>query len=325
MVYVDDIVIFGKTNKRIHEVVRLLEKHFDLKTLGKTRKLLGVEFEENSNLLSIHQLNYIEDVCNRFKEYLPPISSLPIAKGIVFSKSQSPKSQQEIDEMHKYPYSNLLGCLAFLANRTRPDISYAVNIFSQFQSNPGMFHWSGLLKLLGYIIYTKNLKLNLKCNSGKIIAYSDADFAANRDDRTSMGGQFILLDSSPIMWRTFKHKCVSLSTMEAEFISMTETVKEVLWYDRILDECISKNILNNHKLKSLLYVDNMASMDFIKSPIENHRSKHIDVKLFFVRDLYYKEVFILKYINSKNNLADPFTKPLTKSDLNKFKSCIFST
>lgn len=69
----------------------------------------------------------------------------------------------------------------------------------------------------------------------------------------------------------------------------------------------------------------MASMDFIKSPIENHRSKHIDVKLFFVRDLYYKEVFILKYINSKNNLADPFTKPLTKSDLNKFKSCIFST
>lgn len=323
LLYVDDIVIFGKSDNRISKVLKLLEKHFDLKILGRTRKLLGVDFEENNGLLLIHQLSYIEEVFQRFKDFNPPVSSLPIAKGTVFSKTQCPQSQCEITEMQKVPYRNLLGCLSFLANRTRPDIAYAVNIFSQFQSNPGMMHWSGLLRLLGYVNLSRNVKLNLNCKNSHIIAYSDADFAANRDDRTSMGGQLILLDSSPIMWRTFKHKNVSLSTMESEFVSMTETAKELLWFDHILNECSNKKIINDHKLKSLLLVDNMATLDFVKSPIENHRSKHIDVKLFFIRDLYYKNTFNMRYINSKSNLADPFTKPLTKQDLNKFKDCIF--
>ncbi|GFX45249.1 retrovirus-related Pol polyprotein from transposon TNT 1-94 [Trichonephila clavipes] len=60
-----------------------------------------------------------------------------------------------------------------------------------------------------------------------IVGFSDADFAANRDDRVSMGGQFICLGNAPITWRTFKEKSVSLSTMEAEFMSMVECIKEI--------------------------------------------------------------------------------------------------
>ena len=150
--------------------------------------MLGVEFIQNKNGILIHQSSYIDEVCDRFKKYKFPISSLPICKSTVYSKTQSPQSTSEIDEMLKFPYRNVLGCLSFIANRTRPDISYAVNIFSQFQNNPGMMHWDGLLKLLGYVSYTREHKLQLLCSSVNLIVYSDADFAANRDDRTSMGG-----------------------------------------------------------------------------------------------------------------------------------------
>lgn len=323
LLYVDDIVLLGRSDNQIQKVFNLLNKHFDLKILGKTKKLLGVEFEEGEDSLVIHQLMYIEDICKRFKNFYFPISSLPIAKGSIYSKTQCPQSQIEIEEMKHFPYRNLLGCLSFLANRTRPDIAYATNVFSQFQSNPGLTHWEGLLRLLGYVSSTRHLKLKLNCKNIQLIAYTDADFAANRDDRTSMGGQIIFLDKSPIMWRTFKQKSVSLSTMESEFIAMTETAKELLWYDRILNECSTKEIFNNSKSKSLLFVDNTATIDFIKSPIENHRTKHIDVKLFFIRDLYYKDIFEIKHIRSKENIADPFTKPLTKFDLNKFQNRIF--
>lgn len=322
LLYVDDIVIFGASEKRIHRVVKLLSERIDLKILGRTKKLLGVEFEEKDQVL-IHQTPYIEEIFSRFKKFNPPISSLPIAKGTVYSKSQSPQSQAEITEMTSYPYRSLLGCLSFLASRTRPDISYAVNIFSQFQANPGIIHWSGLLKLLGYVNYTKHLKLSLNCGEPNIITYSDADFASNRDDRTSMGGQLVLLDKSPIMWRTSKQKSICLSTMESEFVSMTDAVKELLWFDRILSESIKRKILTDHKIQSSLFVDNLATIDFVKSPIENHRTKHIDVKLFFVRDLYFKNIFSIKYVKSKSNLADAFTKPLTKYDLNRFNCNIF--
>ena len=322
LLYVDDMVLFGKNRYVIHKLINKISKHFDLKTLGRTRKLLGVEFNEEGGLC-IHQQSYIDEVCNRFKKYNFPISSLPISKGSVYSKVQCPQTNIEVEEMSQFPYRSLLGFLSFISSRTRPDISYAVNIFSQFQNNPGMIHWDGLLKLLGYIHYTKHLKLSLFCQKIQIITYTDADFAANRDDRTSMGGQLVLLDKSPITWRTFKEKCVSLSTMEAEFVALTEATKELLWFDRILNECINYKIVPNKKVKSLMYVDNVATMDFTKSPIENYRTKHIDVKMFFVRDLIYKNVFDIKYVRSKDNLSDVFTKPLTKNELGKFKQNIF--
>lgn len=324
LLYVDDIVIFGRNQQVIDKVLELLGNHFDLKILGKTKKLLGVEFVEKNGVLEIHQSHYIDEVCNKFKHFKIPISSLPLSKGVVFSKVDCPVSQADINYMSKLPYRSVLGCLSFIANRTRPDISYSVNILSQFQQNPGISHWDGLLRLLGYVKFTRQYRLRLQCNLEKLVVYSDADFAANRDDRTSVGGQIVMLDNSPVDWRTFKEKCVSLSTMESEFVAMTEATKNLVWYDRILRECRSRQIIRESDDKSILNVDNQAAIDFVRSPIESHRSKHIDVRLFFVRDLVYRDVFELCFVRSKSNLADVFTKPLVKFDLLRFINRMFN-
>lgn len=323
LLYVDDIVIFGKRISDINEVIELLKKHFDLKILGKTKKLLGVEFNESEKGLSLHQKTYIRDVCKRYNEFNFPISSLPISKSTVYSKINCPQTDHEINEMKQIPYRNLLGCISFIASRTRPDLNYATNIFSQFQSNPGKIHWDGLLKLLGYIAYTKDFELKLDCNKANIITYSDADFAANRDDRTSLGGQLVLIDKSPIAWRTFKEKCVSLSTMEAEFVAMTEAVKEMTWFNRILIECKERGVIKDNLEKPVLYADNQASIAFLKSPLENYKTKHIDVKLFFIRNLLNEEIFEIKYVKGINNYADIFTKAFTKLELTKFHELFF--
>lgn len=320
LLYVDDMIIFGKDQNDIDTVISLLKCHFELKLLGRTRKLLGVEFEEHDGNVFIHQHDYIKKICLIFNEYRYPISSLPIAKGIIYSKTKGPQTENEKNEMQRIPYRSLIGHLAFLAGRTRPDITYAVNLFSQYQEEPGMTHWNGLLKLLGYLDYTKDMKLCLSnIRSLDLHGYSDADFANNRDDRTSMGGHIILLDKVPITWRTFKQKVVALSSMESEFIALTEASKELTWFHRILSECVNIKIIPQNYPIPRLYVDNQACIEFVKSPIESHRTKHIDVKLFFVRDLVYKKIFTVHYIQSNRNLADVFTKGQTKTDLNKFK------
>ncbi|GBN40262.1 Centromere/kinetochore protein zw10 [Araneus ventricosus] len=138
--------------------------------------------------LFIHQNSYIDKVCNLYSKFKFPISSLPIPKGQVLSKLDSPCTKQEVEEMSNLPHRNLLGSLAFIAGRTRPDIVYAVNLLSQFQSNPGIKHWQSLLKLLGYLQSTRNYKLDLsKVNNLNLKCYSDSDFAADRDDRVSIG------------------------------------------------------------------------------------------------------------------------------------------
>ena len=324
LVYVDDIIIFGRNDEVINQMLNQLRQKFDLKILGKTKRLLGVEFEESSTGMLIHQIPYINDICKRFEHFNFPISSLPIAPTSIYSKNQCPQTKAEMDEMTKYPYRNVLGCLSYLASRTRPDISYAVNIFSQFQNNPGIEHWTGLLKLLGYVRKTSEYKLRLECDNASLIGYSDADFASNRDDRISMGGQFICLGNAPIVWRSFKEKSVTLSTMEAEFVSMVEGIKELQWLDNVLKSC-KNNKLISYSSKPLLLVDNQAAIEFLKSPIENYRTKHIDIKFFYVRELFYNDVFQVKYVQSKINLADIFTKPLSRNSIDIFVRSVFIT
>ncbi|GFW49817.1 retrovirus-related Pol polyprotein from transposon TNT 1-94 [Trichonephila clavipes] len=79
-------------------------------------------------------------------------------------------------------------------------------------------------------------KLELsEVKSLKLRCYSNSDFATNRDDRVSMGGFITFIDETPISWRTFKQKSVSLSTMEAEYVSLTEAAKEFIWLKNVID------------------------------------------------------------------------------------------
>ncbi|GBN09630.1 Retrovirus-related Pol polyprotein from transposon TNT 1-94 [Araneus ventricosus] len=157
----DDIILIGRSSDYIDKVIELLKCHFDLRILGKTRKLLGVEFQEFDGNLFMHQNDYINKICKLYEEFNFPVSSLPIAKGTVLSKLQCSNTSVEITEMKKYLYRNFLGTLSYIASRIRPDISYAANSLSQFQENPGIVHWNILLKLLGYLSATRDLQLNV--------------------------------------------------------------------------------------------------------------------------------------------------------------------
>ncbi|GFV98856.1 retrovirus-related Pol polyprotein from transposon TNT 1-94 [Trichonephila clavipes] len=136
-------------------------------------------------------------------------------------------------------------------------------------------------------------KLELsEVKSLKLRCYSDSDFATNRDDRVSMGGFITFVDETPISSRTFKQKSVSLSTMEAEYVSLTEAAKEFIWLKNVIDN----KSLNLELSENVMFCDNQAAISFSKSPVENCRTKHIDVRYHFLRNLIYDK-------NMDNNLT----------------------
>lgn len=318
--YVDDILLFSKSRNCINEILSLIKNKFDIKILGKTQKLLGIEFLENNKQLFIHQQTYINKLYNDYQSYDIKLSTLPISKNLKLSKRDCPDTDIESKKMKSFPYRNLLGSLAFIANRTRPDITFAVNFLSQYQENPGFKHWQALLRLLGYLKYTSHYMLNLSnvC-SLNLIAYADADYASNIDDRKSCSGYLLLLDQAPISWSSRRQKCVALSTLESEYVAVGEAAKEFVWIQRIV-----KNELLNLKLNcNIMYCDNLSTIEFTRSNIENHRTKHIEVRHHYIRELVENKMFNVTHINSKNNLADIFTKPQTKESLLRFCSKMF--
>ena len=133
-------------------------------------------------------------------------------------------------------YRSVIGALQYLSI-TRPDISYTVNKLSQFMHCPSETHWAAAKRLLRYLKHTINHGLFLKRGQSlQLHAYSDADQAGNKDDRTSTTGYIVYLGGNAISWSSRKKKTVARSSTEAEYRAVASTAAKVLWVQSLLGE-----------------------------------------------------------------------------------------
>ncbi|UYV69877.1 hypothetical protein LAZ67_7001058 [Cordylochernes scorpioides] len=156
-----------------------------------------------------------------------------------------------------------------------------------------------------------NVELNL-CevgNNNKVAMFTDADYGSDMDDRRSYSGMVAVIDGNVINWRSKKQQCVSLSTMESEYIALCHNAKEAVW----LGQTLSDLGFILHFAKPLtIYCDNRSAIDFSKNNIENNRSKHISVQFHYTRDKMNSGDIVVHFVNTKENMADIQTNTLKK-------------
>lgn len=134
--------------------------------------------------------------------------------------------------------------------------------------------------------------------------FVDSDFVGNVDTRKSLKGYIFTPYGTAISWRSVLQSIVALSTTEAIYIVMIEAVKEVMWL---------KAILHNFGISQrgfALYGDNQSSLHLVKHHVFHERSKHINVKLHFVRDVVERGIIIVKKVAFEDNPSDMLTKAL---------------
>ncbi|UYV78903.1 hypothetical protein LAZ67_17000189, partial [Cordylochernes scorpioides] len=219
-------------------------------------------------------------------------------------------TDKEKDEIKHVPYRELIGSLLYLANLSRPDMTFAVTKLAQFCSNPGERHWQAAKHILRYLQATKNVSLIYKRGSDDILAFSDSDWANDIDDRRSTSGSAVTINGCLVSWRSKKQNCVSLSTMESEYIALAQTTKEILWIAQILENL---KCLTNASRPITIFCDNRAAIEFSKNNIENNRSKHIDIRYHYIREKVNSGDIHVNYISTNDNLADIFTKGLKRT------------
>ena len=114
------------------------------------------------------------------------------------------------------------------------------------------------------------------------------------------------------MWASNRQASVSLSSMEAELVALSETLKSSLWLARLLGEF-------GYAVKPELLVDNQATIKLVQNPQFHKRSKHIEVRHYFVREKYQRKEIEIRYCPSESNLADMLTKALPKPRFQELK------
>ena len=261
--------------------------------------------------MTICQASYLQDVLVRFgMEDCKPVST-PMEAGKVFT---SLSDDEETIDIKKYQAA--IGSLNYAAVATRPDISTAVGKLSQFMRNPGSDHWSGVKRILRYIKGTMNYGLTFTASDDFTLhGYSDSDWAGCTESRKSTSGYAFFIGSCIVSWASKKQSIVALSSTEAEYVALCSAAQETVWLRNLLAD-----IGFQQNAPTCVKEDNQGAMCLAKNPKDHNRTKHIDIKFHYTRQLITSKELRLEYVPTGKMVADTMTKGLPKPKFTEFRS-----
>jgi hypothetical protein len=302
VVYVDDIVITGSDKEGIQILINHLSSSFLTKDLGKLRYFLGIEVARSKAGISLSQRKYTLDILQD-TGYL---GSKPVATPMEPNLKLMPDEGDFVDDPDTY--RRLVGKLIYLTI-TRPNISYAVSIVSQFMTNPRVPHMNAVIRILKYLKNAPGRGLFYRSSGHlRIEGYTDADWAGSPSDRKSTTGYCTFIGGNLVTWRSKKQSVVARSSAEAEYRAMAHTTCELTWLRTVLQEF---GLLTQGPTP--LYCDNQAAIHIASNPVFHERTKHIEVDCHFVRSKVESKDIITPFVPSGSQLADIFTKALPKN------------
>ena len=313
----DDLNLIG-TPEGLLETANYLKKEFEMKDLGKTRYCLDLKIEYFSNGIFIHQSTYTEKVLKRFyMDKAHPLNSPMVVRSLEVDKDPfRPKQENEKLFGLEVPYLSAIEALMYLANCTRPDIAFSVNLLVRYSSARTLRHWNGVKHLLRYLRGTSDIGLFYsKVPKPELLAYTDTGYLLDPHKARSQSGYVFTYGDTAVSWRSVKQTMVATSSNHSELLEIHEASRECMWLH--IRESSGLSPISN--TATSLYEDNTACIAQLKDGyIKGDRTKHISPKFFHTHELQNNGEIDIQQIRSSDNPADLFTKALPAATLKKF-------
>jgi hypothetical protein len=326
---VDDGIIVANDQRIIDSFISELRMAgLDLSIEDDYAGYLGVEVKQNKDgSLLLSQTGLIEQI----------ISDLGLINSSSFKKTPASEvlshcvASPPFDDT--YNYRSVLGKLMYVSSNTRCELSFANHQCARFSTNPRKSHGGALKRIGRYLLGTKDKgtivyptdELTLNC-------YVDADFAgmfASSDPEDpksvkSRTGFVILLGTTPIAWASKLQTDTALSTMESEYIALSQALRILLPLRELLREiCGPLNVIGDAGsiIRSTIFEDNQACYQLATTdpPRMTPRSKSIAIKYHWFREHLRPGEVEIASIASQEQLADIFTKPLSPTIFEYFR------
>ncbi len=240
-VYVDDILLAGKTQERMTEVKQALSRQFEVKDMGALHYFLGVKFiqDQTTGNVWMGQQSYTEKILKRYG-----MQDCKTIRTLVDTSTKLVKAKDEDTFVDQAQYQSAVGSLLYLSAATRPDITYAVGNVAKFCAKPTKQHWMAVKRIFRYLKGTQKYGLLFKTSTDKdCVGFSDTDWGGDLDDRKSTSG-YVFQIGGTNWWNSHKLACVALSTAEAEYIALASTAQESVWLQQLLADITTEE--NGH-------------------------------------------------------------------------------
>ena len=331
--YCDDQIWLSPDNDLIERYVQKLQNiGYDLSIEDKGDNMfgfLGIEIKRPGSTIELTQTGLINKVIaycgmENGSSRSTPAAADPLGSDITGAP---------FDEEWSYPA--VVGMLLYLASNTRPDIQFAVHQVARFSHCPKKSHAQAIKRIIRYLIGTKNQGtiFNPDLNEG-LNCYVDADFAGlwgHEDEQDpvsvkSRTGFTLTLFGCPIIWQSKLQAEITLSSTAAEYVAFSMAMREILPMRALLQEIGTKlglNILNTSLVRSTIFEDNMGCLSLVNVPKMSPKNKYLALKYHFFRSqIGESKGIIAKYVNTKEQKADIFTKGLPEAQFQHIRKLL---
>lgn len=294
---------------------------FEMQDLGEVRRFLGLEVQRDRDArkLTITATDYIHKM---LRDY-----NMADAYGVKTPATPNTmlRVAQDGDDLlpSATPYQALVGSLNYLVTWVRPDIAFAVSQLAKHQQKPTKEHWEAGKQCLRYLKRTINVGLTYSSSpnpasadlvmavgssvvsGSRLYGHVDASYAECTDTRRSHTGFVFFFANAAISWASRRQDLTATSSTEAEYVALSDAVKEAVYLRNLYQE-----LLGVANLQVPILEDNQSTikqaLNFDGQP--SRLSKHIDVRLHFLKDHFRQGDVSLHYVPTALQVADCLTK-----------------
>jgi hypothetical protein len=337
IVYTDDTILMGPDQKEIEGLVKKIGNIFKIEEQGSISDYLGIMVVKNEDRsMEWTQPNLIKSILKELglieqKSTNAASSRTTPANSTVILTSH----EEDIDHDNtKFNYRQVIGKMLYLEKSTRPDISCAVHQCAWFSAKPKAKHAEAVKRIGRYLLGTKDKGLIMKPNQEGLEYWVDASHASEWSNKTTIDdsntarsrmGYIITYAGCPMHWASKMQTEIALSSTEAEYIALSQAMKEVIPIMWLLDEAHEMGVLvMNHQPRVMckVFEDNAGAIEIANVPKIRPRTKHLNIKYHHFREEVKKGTISVYHVGTKEQVADIFTKALDEGLFTKFRKRI---
>ena len=305
-VHVDDLGIAASNQKIMHEIKTDLLKVYKLNFNTDFNYYLGmlIERDRKNKTIKVSQPGYIMEMIETFNidTFYSPLTPMVDNPRPIISDTNP-----LLNNTDQQLYQSKIGSCLWLANATRPDTLFAVNMLSRYTHAPTLFDMKAIDRVLQYIAGTPDHGLVFFSDEG-VVLYCTVDSSyGNHTDRKSHSGCTLHIGrtSSAFLSRSKKQSITADSSTVAELIATHLASKEIMWARSLLGEMGYLQIN-----PTILQEDNMSTIHIINNDCNGQKTKHVDIRYNLVREQVQLNHIKMEHLSTKEMTADILTKAL---------------
>jgi hypothetical protein len=320
IIYTDDTLITGPSPSDVDAAIAQIGERFDITHSDKVSDFLGINLmlNDRDKTITFSQPRLIQSIIEDLGLQHDSVSKLtPAVSGsVLHAHSSSP------DHNERWNYRAVIGKLNFLEKSSRPDISFAVHQCARFCQEPKIEHTAAVKRIGRYLLGTKDKGIIARPDHTSLHCFCDASFAgewvrelAQYDPTTarSRTGFVVTYAGCPVIWSSKLQTEIALSSTEAEYIALSQSLREVVYLFGVLSEIKGIHSIIDVSTPTIhckVFEDNEGALEMARLPKMRPRTKHLNIKYHHFREAVAAGLITIQYVKTTMQLADIFTKAL---------------